>query len=94
VGAVVIPKLETELPILIAFMQGSLFVSEQTFLIPGMARFLFNSAFSGNRRWETGPIYQYNAAILALIGLVISCTAAYFALRLALAAARKVLTHE
>lgn len=93
-GAVVIPRLETDLPIFVAFMQGSLFITEKTFLVSGIARFLFDSAFIGGRRVFIRSIYQYNAVVLSFLGLLCSCAAVYLVLRLALALARKALTHE
>jgi len=93
-GAVVLPRLDAELPLIIAFMQGSLFITERTFLVPGLAKFLFDSAFAGERVWLPGSIFQYNPSVLALISLVLCCAATYLVLRLALHAARKVLTHE
>ena len=93
-GAVVIPRIQTELPVLVAFMQGSLFITEKTFLVPGMARFLFDFAFAGTKRNFLISHYQYNAVVLALVCLVASCAAVFLILRLALLVARKVLTHE
>lgn len=93
-GAVVLPRLDAELPLIIAFMQGSLFITERTFLIPGLAKFLFDSAFAGERVWLPGTIFQYNPSVLALVSLVLCSAATYLVLRLALFLARKVLTHE
>lgn len=93
-GAAVIPRLEAELPIIISFMQGSLFIAEKTFAIPGMARFLFDSAFAGKRRHIVRTVYQYNVVVLSLLGIVASCAAVYLVLRLSLYLARKALTRE
>jgi len=94
VGAALIPSLEAELPLIIAFMQGSLFFVEKAFSLPGMARLLYDSAFAGRRRTVLRAVYQYDHVVLSLIGLCLSCVASYLVFRLALAAARKALTHE
>lgn len=93
-GAALIPRLEAELPVIIAFMQGSLFLTEKTFALPGMARLFFDSAFAGRRSLVLRAIYQYDHVVLSLLGLVLSCVAVYAVLRLSLAVARKALTRE
>lgn len=93
-GAALIPALEADLPIIIAFMQGSLFFTEKAFGLPGMARFLFDSGFAGRKTVLLRAVYQYDYVVLALLGLMVSCIATWVLLRLALALARKVLTHE
>ena len=93
-GAAVIPRLEAELPVIVSFMQGSLFITERAFSLPGMARLLFDSAFSGQRKHMMRTIYQYDHVVLSLTGLAASCVLVYAALRLGLGLARKVLTHE
>ena len=94
IGAALIPGLEAELPVIIAFMQGSLFIVEKSFSIPGMAKLFFDSAFAGRRKLLMRAIYQYNHVVISLLGLAISCVAVYAFLRLALALARKALTRE
>jgi len=93
-GAALIPAIEAELPVIIAFMQGSLFFTEKAFSLPGMARLLYESAFAGRKRILMRAIYQYDHVVLSLVGLSLSCVAAYFTLRLALALVRKALTRE
>jgi len=94
IGAALIPELEAQLPVIIAFMQGSLFFVEKAFSLPGMARLLYDSAFAGRRRVVLRAVYQYDHVVLSLIGLSLSCVAAYCVFRIALALARKALTHE
>ena len=94
VGAALIPAIEAELPVIIAFMQGSLFFTEKAFGIPGMARLLYDSAFAGRRRVVLRAIYQYDHVVLSLLGLAVSCVATYCALRLSLSLARRALTRE
>ncbi len=93
VGAAVVPALVDELPVILAFMQGTLFIVEYLFALPGVARFLFSTAFSGQRRgfYQT---YQFDLGVFVLAGLCLAYTAVYAVLRLALALARKVLAHE
>lgn len=93
-GAAVIPRLEAELPVIVSFMQGSLFITERAFALPGMARLLFDSAFSGQRKHMMWTIYQYDHVVLSLTGLAVSGLLVFAALRLGLGAARKVLTRE
>jgi hypothetical protein len=94
IGAALIPALEAQLPVIIAFMQGSLFFVEKAFSLPGMARLLYDSAFAGRRRVVLRVVYQYDHVVLSLIGLALSCVAVYCVFRAALALARKALTHE
>jgi hypothetical protein len=93
-GAVVLPRIESDLPLIMAFMQGNLFITEKLLGIPGMARFLFDTAFAGRRRVLVREVYQYNAVVLSLVSIVATCALVYVVLRLCLALVRKVLTRE
>ena len=93
-GAAVIPRLEAELPVIVSFMQGSLFITERAFSLPGMARLLFDSAFAGRRKIVLRTVYQYDHVVVSLVGLAVSCVCVYAVLRIALSLARKALTRE
>lgn len=94
VGAGIFPRMEAELPGIVTFMQGNLFVVEFLFSIPGMARFLFTSAFAGPHNYYLRAEYQYGVVALSLAGSVLSCVLTWLALRGALHLARKALIHE
>ncbi len=93
VGAAVVPALANELPTILSFMQGTLFIVEYLFGLPGVARFLFSAAFSGRRRGFY-EVYQYDLGVFVLAGLGLAYALVYAFVRLALALARKALAHE
>ncbi len=93
VGAAVAPALANELPTILSFMQGTLFIVEHLFGLPGVARFLFSAAFSGRRRGFY-EVYQYDLGLFVLAGLGLAYALVYAFVRLALALARKALAHE
>jgi ABC-type dipeptide/oligopeptide/nickel transport system permease component len=93
IGAAVIPALHTSLPVILAVMQGTLFIVEYVFGLPGIARFLFEAAFSGRRPgWY--QFYQFNLGIFVLVSLVIVFGASQAVFTLALRLAKKALTNE
>jgi ABC-type dipeptide/oligopeptide/nickel transport system permease component len=93
VGAAVVPEIVRELPTILSFMQGTLFIVEYLFALPGIARFLFTTAFSGTRPGFY-QVYQYNLGVFVLAGIGLAYVLVYAALRLSLALARKVLVNE
>ena len=93
IGAAVIPALHSALPVILAVMQGTLFIVEYIFGLPGIARFLFEAAFSGRKPgWY--QFYQFNLGLFVLASLVVVFIAVHAVFTLALRLAKKVLTDE
>ncbi|HUX38553.1 MAG TPA: ABC transporter permease subunit [Rectinemataceae bacterium] len=93
IGAAVLLSLRSELPVLIGAMQGTLFIVEYQFSLPGLARFLFETAFSG-RHAGYFYLYQYNLGLFALLSLVIVCAAVQALFSLTLNLARRAMADE
>lgn len=92
-GAAVLSQLQAELPLIIGGMIGSLFIVEYQFGLPGIARFLFSTAFSGARPGMF-YFYQYNLGLFVLLGLVAISMVVQALLRLSLRLAGRALTGE
>ncbi len=93
IGAAVLLSLRSELPVIIGAMQGTLFIVEYQFSLPGLARFLFETAFSG-RHAGYFYMYQYNLGLFALLSLVLVCAAIQGLFSLTLDLTRKALADE
>ena len=93
VGAAVLLSLRTELPVIVAAMQGTLFIVEYQFNLPGIARFLFKAAFSGSYAgWFFS--YQYDLGLFVLLSLIVVCAAVQGLFSLTLGLARRVVAGE
>ena len=93
IGAAVVPSISAELPTLLGIMQTNLFMTEYIFALPGITRFLFKVAFSGQRPgWMEQ--YQYPLAVAVLLGVMALYLAAWGFFRLALLAVRRAITGE
>lgn len=93
IGAAVLLSLRSELPVIVAAMQGTLFIVEYQFNLPGVARFLFKAAFSGRYAgWFHS--YQYDLGLFVLLSLILVCTVVQGLFALTLRLARKAVAGE
>lgn len=93
-GAAVIPEIRAELPSILSLMQGSLFMCEYIFALPGVTRLLFTAAFPGRGGLARSGEFQYPVAALVVIACFAVYAAAWAAYRVALAVARRGLSGE